>query len=74
MSTTYTAEITEGKVTISRDGIWSCDGRLDTVCLKRGEAHIVDASAPIGDDVYDALDEALTDAMADGNTSASVTI
>lgn len=70
----YTAEITEGNVSISRNGIWACDGRLDTVCLERGEAHIVDAEAPLGDDVFEALDDALTEAIANGKTSASVTI
>ncbi|MCI0422695.1 MAG: hypothetical protein L0312_26320, partial [Acidobacteria bacterium] len=63
-----------GGVSISRDGVWSTSGRLDTVCLERGEAHIIDADAPLGSAVYDALDEALTEALGRGETSASIEI
>lgn len=72
----YTAVIDEegdGEgVSIYRDGIYSCDGRLDRVCLERGEAHIIDADAPLGADVYEALDEALTEAMERGDMEATV--
>jgi hypothetical protein len=72
---TYTAIITDDeKVSISRDGIWATQGRLDKVCLARKEAHIIDADAPLGDEVYEALDEALTDAIERGETEASVTL
>lgn len=69
----YEIEITDdNKVTISCDGVWACDGQLNEACLERGEAHIDNADAPLGDDVYEALDEALTDAMERGETSAAI--
>ena len=57
--TTYTATLDGAKVTISRDGMWSGDGRWT------GKA-ITDCAANIGDEVYDALDEALVDAIGEG--------
>lgn len=72
---TYEATIGDGNtVSITCDGVWACDGRLDTVCLERNEAHIIDADAPLGDGVYDALDEALTDAMERGEDSARIEV
>ena len=71
----YTASIGDNnRVSITRDGVWATDGRLDTVCMERNEAHIIDADAPLGDEVYDALDEALTEAIEAGETTATVEI
>ena len=74
MKNTYEITVEDGRVSISCDGIWACDGRLDTVCLSRGEISIVDASAPLGEDVYSALEYALWDAMDAGKARARVTI
>lgn len=68
---TFTATIDENNdVSITRDGIFATSGRLDKVCLERSEAHIIDADAPLGDDVYEALDEALTEALWQGKRTA----
>jgi hypothetical protein len=75
MSEKYKATVTEGgNVSITRDRVFVCNGRLDPVCLARGEVHIVDADAPLGDDAYDALDAALTEAMERGEDSATVAL
>ena len=75
MKVTYEATIgDDNSVSISRDGVWATQGRLDKVCLERNEAHIIDADAPLGDDEYDALDEALPEAMERGEDSASIEV
>jgi hypothetical protein len=54
-----TLDVSTSRVSISHeDGIWSGDGRWDG-------ARIVDCAANLGDEVYDALDEALLDACDD---------
>ena len=68
----YIAIIEGTSVNIFRDGVWSTTGRLDSVCLERKEAHIIDADAPLGEEVYAALDDALTEAMAGGKTEAEI--
>lgn len=69
---TYTATIDGDRVSICVNGVWATAGRLDGACLERGEAHILDADAPLGDDVYEDLDDALTEALRRGETEATV--
>lgn len=59
----YTASIENSRVEIHRDGVWAGTGRWD--------GRIVDCAADLGDDVYEALDEALVDAI-DAAKSTSV--
>lgn len=58
-SSTYTITLdAEGAVSISRDGVWSGDGRWDA------DSHrIEDCPADLGEEVYEALEEALEDAL-----------
>jgi hypothetical protein len=77
MSKKYKVTVTVtdgGNISITRDRVFVCNGRLDPVCLARGEAHIVDADAELGAEVYEALDAALTEAMERGEDSATVTV
>lgn len=54
---TYTLELkNDDEVSITVDGIHACDGRIDAGA---DYVTIVDADAPLGDDVYDLLDDAL---------------
>jgi len=53
---TYTARVTsESDISISRDGIWAGNGKW-TNCIS-------DCAADLGEDVYEALEDAITEAM-----------
>ncbi len=60
----YTARVSRNtdndKVTIFKNGLWATEGRW-------AGSHIVDASGDLGEDVYDALDEALEQAECDAS-------
>lgn len=64
----YSVDLAGERVTIYREGVWAGDGRVDATVedVRNGaRPEIVDCAADLGDEVYDALDEAIQDAMAE---------
>ena len=71
----YRASIREDKsVVITIDGIFATNGRLDRVSLEQGTVHIIDAPAPLGEFIYDALDNLLESAIANGENSVILVV